>query len=170
MEPTWLTPTLASFDERVRVERGPQIVEMPCTDANLDDQVTHAHYKKGRRDASGRLIRPAERMNELDRQMREADGDRRRQLQKEIRALQAAMNIDRAIGRKPVETNEPMKCVDWRGKHKAYVWKVYHAEVFLEVDMNTGEERSVRRFILVDEVEGRDEALARAKALLKGKA
>lgn len=47
---------LYSFDEKVRVEIGPQIVEMDCTNDNLDNSITHANYRIGKIDAFGQLI------------------------------------------------------------------------------------------------------------------
>jgi len=47
---------LYSFDEKVRVEIGPQIVELDCTETNLDNKVTHPNYQIGKIDAMGKLI------------------------------------------------------------------------------------------------------------------
>lgn len=47
---------LCSFDEQVRVEIGPQIIKLPCTEANLSNEVTHANYQNGKPDAYGNII------------------------------------------------------------------------------------------------------------------
>jgi len=59
MSANWINDNLASFaDDTVRVELGPQIIELDCTDANLQDDVTHPQYKIGGIDALGKVIRP----------------------------------------------------------------------------------------------------------------
>lgn len=50
---------LYSFDEKVRVEIGPQIIELDCTEENLDNTVTHTNYQIGKIDALGKLITSA---------------------------------------------------------------------------------------------------------------
>lgn len=56
MKENWLNEKLCSFDEKVRIELGPQIIEMNCTEANLSDDVTAPHYKVGGIDALGKVI------------------------------------------------------------------------------------------------------------------
>ncbi len=46
----WLNDCLCSLgNDTVRVELGPQIIELDCTEANLDDEVTAPHYRIGNR-------------------------------------------------------------------------------------------------------------------------
>lgn len=62
----WLVENrLCSLDEKVRIEIGPQIIDLECTDENLKDGVTAAHYHVGSRDAIGRVIMP-ERVKGVD--------------------------------------------------------------------------------------------------------
>ena len=56
MKENWLNENLCSFDEKVRVELGPQIIELDCNKENLDDKVTSAHYQVGKKDALGIII------------------------------------------------------------------------------------------------------------------
>ena len=58
--------TLYSFDEKVRVEIGPQIIELDCTDENLSNKVTHANYQEGKIDAFGKTIAKGKKMNCVD--------------------------------------------------------------------------------------------------------
>jgi len=95
MTPNWLNDNLCSFDEKVRVEKGPQIVELECSDENLQDSVTAPHYKVGARDAYGRVIMP-ERVED---------------------------KVDMKLG--AVTEGGTMSVVDWRGKHAPHLWKVY---------------------------------------------
>ncbi len=63
----WLNDNLCSLhDDKVRIELGPQIIELPCTDANLRNAVTSAHYQKGRIDAYGVVIGTKKKMNCVD--------------------------------------------------------------------------------------------------------
>jgi len=149
---TWLTETLCSLGEKVRVERGPQVVTLPCTDENLRDDVTHNHYKVGRRDAEGRLIRPDDREVEL------ADDAQ------ELARFKAAREQD---FRTPIGKGEPMKVADWAGGHAVWVWKIYRVETVYALDAD-GAPVERQKFVKVDEVEGKDDALARAHEILKG--
>lgn len=97
MQETWLTDTLCSFGEKVRVELGPQIIKLECSESNLSDRVTAPHYHIGGRDAHGRVIMPSK--------------------------LPSGTRIDTRLG--VVETGEPMFCVDWKAKHVPRVWKIY---------------------------------------------
>ena len=94
----WLNPNvLCSFgDDQVRIELGPQIIELDCTDENLSDEVTSPHYKIGGIDAYGRVIRPQE---------------------AEVLVQKNPVGV--------VNKGEKMHCVDWRAKHVPFVWKVY---------------------------------------------
>ena len=65
MAETWLFDTLLSLDEVVRVERGPQIVELTCNTTNLSNLVTHPQYCVGKRDALGRIIGTEVKMGEM---------------------------------------------------------------------------------------------------------
>lgn len=57
MSANWINDNLASFaDDTVRVELGPQIIELDCTTANLADEVTHPQYRIGGIDAYGQAI------------------------------------------------------------------------------------------------------------------
>ncbi len=104
----WLNPgVLCSFgDDQVRIELGPQIIELDCTDANLSDEVTSPHYKIGGIDAYGRVIRPQE---------------------AEVLVQKNPVGV--------VNKGEKMHCVDWRSKHVPHVWKVYQydGERFIQV-------------------------------------
>ena len=62
----WLNENLCEINERVRVELGPQIVELDCTEANLSDTVTHPQYKNGGKDAYGKTIGSEAKMNCVD--------------------------------------------------------------------------------------------------------
>ena len=132
----WLNPdVLCSFgDDQVRIELGPQLIELDCTDENLRDEVTHPQYKIGGRDAYGRVIRLSEAEKPMD-----------------------------PTGYGVVEKGEKMHCVDWRSKHVPHLWKIYQLQDTDDVDPKTGD--PVQRFIKVDEVEGRDEALKRARTI-----
>ncbi len=104
----WLNPdVLCSFgDDQVRIELGPQIIELDCTDENLRDEVTAPHYKIGGIDAYGRVIRPDE---------------------AEVLVQKNPVGV--------VNKGEKMHCVDWRSKHVPHVWKVYQydGERFIQV-------------------------------------
>ena len=61
MAETWLYENppegaLLSFDEVVRVELGPQVIEMQCSTKNLSRLVTHPKYRVGKPDAVGTII------------------------------------------------------------------------------------------------------------------
>ena len=58
MKENWINENLCSFDEKVRIELGPQIIELDCTHANLSDYVTAPHYQAGKIDAYGKTIVP----------------------------------------------------------------------------------------------------------------
>ncbi|WP_299077900.1 hypothetical protein [uncultured Paraglaciecola sp.] len=66
MKENWLNENLCSFDEKVRVELGPQLIELPCTEQTLSDEVTAPHYKEGSPDALGRTIVKGEKMTCVD--------------------------------------------------------------------------------------------------------
>ncbi len=159
MKANWMSETLCSFGEKTRIELGPQLVELKCTDANLKDTVTAPHYQIGKIDALGRVIMP-ERMTEPNWRPNGA-----------------------------IAEGEMMTCVDWREKHKPKVWKIYQwkkekfptkemlAEVIAISALKDGEEKTARteilesvkaqhgRFIQVGEDESKADALDFAKAL-----
>lgn len=136
---------LYSFDEKVRVEIGPQVIELTCCDENLSDEVTAPHYKIGGRDANGKLIRPDELPQD--------------QNVKKIRAR------DKVLGIPEVAKGEKMACVDWRSKHVPHIWKIYQLQETAEVD-ELGE--TVFRFVKVDDIPGKEDALAVAQELYEG--
>ena len=58
----WLNKKLCSLHgDKVRVELGPQIIELDCTTKNLSDEVTAPHYQLGKVDAYGKIIDPSKR-------------------------------------------------------------------------------------------------------------
>lgn len=109
---------LYSFDEKVRVELGPQIVNLVCTEKNIDNSVTHANYQEGKIDAFGNKI---------------------------------------TMGNK-------MDCVDWKGKLKPHLWKVYQLTKTTDVDKKG---KHIFRFLKVDEVKSKDNAITIAESLLE---
>lgn len=117
----WLNENLCEIDENVRVELGPQIIELDCTEANLQDTITHPQYKNGARDAHGKIIGSAEKMH----------------------------------------------CVDWRSKIVPKLWKIYQIQEVTEINSN-GDEETVEKYIKVDELEDKDEAISAATALAGG--
>lgn len=94
---------LYSFDEKVRVEIGPQIINLDCTDENLSDKVTHRNYRIGTRDAYGKIIR-----------------------YDEISTPELKKKISTSMG--VVSKGEVMSCVDWDAKHVPHLWKVYQIQ------------------------------------------
>ena len=145
MAENWITQTLCSLDEKVRIERGPQIIELDCNDANLSDSVTAPHYRNGGRDATGRLIRP------------DLAGDK---------AVKQA-RIEKERGIESLSEGEKMLCVDYREKHAPWLWKIYQSQEFEQLNQKTGEHETISKFVKVDEVEGKDDALAKAHAIRK---
>ena len=127
MKGEWLNETLYSIGEKVRVEKGPQLIELICSEENLKDSVTFAHYKIGKIDALGRSIMP-EKIKNLE--------------------ARAAAEV-RPAG--VIKEGEKMTCVDWRALHVPYIWKIY--------ELQDG------RFVMVDGVEDKNEALKRAQKL-----
>lgn len=151
MTEQWLIEDkLCSFDEKVRVELGPQVIELDCTDANLCDTVTHPHYRIGGRDAMGRIIRPDDHVI--------AD-------KKENGVFRNAVAKDISLGRKPVAAGEMMACVDWKAKSVPHVWKIY---VSTPTGLFDEEGDEIHRFEKLEEVEGKDKALAKAKKVYEG--
>lgn len=96
MQETWINENLCSFDEIVRVELGPQVIELECNDENLSDRVTFTHYRVGGRDANGKIIMP-----------------------------ERCTGVDPNDPYGTVSEGEIMACVDWREKHLPKTWKVY---------------------------------------------
>lgn len=70
MEPTWMVKgRLCCFaEDTVRIEIGPQYVELEVNAENLSDKVTHPAYKLGAIDALGRLIGTEKTMTVVDRE------------------------------------------------------------------------------------------------------
>ncbi len=134
----WLNPdVLCSFgDDQVRIELGPQIIELDCTDENLSDEVTSPHYKIGGIDAYGRVIRP----NEAE-----------------------VLVQKNPVG--AVHKGEKMHCVDWRAKHVPHAWKVYQWQETADIDPD---DKPIFRFIKVEELVDKAEAIATAEELLGG--
>lgn len=145
----WLNDNLYSIDEKVRVERGPQMIELECNDKNLSDKVTAPHYRIGKRDALGKIIMPEKIKVESERVAAEAD----------------------PYG--TVKDGEPMNVVDWRAKHVPHLWKIYQlqetGEVYAKDDPDGTFKKGdpIERFIKISEVEGKEGALASAQALFK---
>lgn len=66
VQETWLTDTLCQVGPSVRIEYGPQRVQMECTAETIADSVTPARYKVGAPDALGKTIALGERMTIID--------------------------------------------------------------------------------------------------------
>lgn len=63
----WLNKKLCSLHgDKVRIELGPQIIELKCTVENLSDKVTSPHYQEGRIDAYGKVIKIGSKMHCVD--------------------------------------------------------------------------------------------------------
>lgn len=122
MRQNWLNENLCSFDEKVRVELGPQIIELECNDENLADTVTHAIYRDGGIDAYGKVIRPDK---------------------VPPSAAKKVADFSRTFG--VVSEGEIMHCVDWRAKHAPLVWKIYRWQDtgFVQVDQNEDKEAAL---------------------------
>ncbi|PWE29955.1 hypothetical protein DDZ14_16060 [Maritimibacter sp. 55A14] len=149
----WINPRLCSLNECVRIERGPQTVTLTCSDETLSDAVTHPKYRKGGRDAAGRLICPDDAVKAIE----AAGGD--------PRPLRRAMVRDRDLGRASVETGGEMRVVDRAGQHAPWMWKLYKLAQTTDINRETGEEEQVQRWVWVGEFEGRDAALKAARKL-----
>ena len=149
MAEQWLKEgVLCSFDELVRIEKGPQVVELECNDANLSNDVSHANYQIGTRDAMGKIIRPSE------------------------AAAEHKVAVDRAVAsdaRKGVygvvNKGETMSVVDRKAIHAPFMWKIYQWQETDEFNEKTDE--PIEKFVKVGEVAGKDEALAQARALFE---
>lgn len=151
-----MTPELCVFGEdEVRIERGPQRVEVPCTDKNL--QRMRTKYRIGGRDGSGRLIRPEELKVALEAQRdAETDQGERDKLTVRIANLRADMAREEVIGRAFVEKDQPMQIVDWKQEHMPWVWYVY-------------EKDRVGRFQLVTHVRDKNSAIEKAREIMRRK-
>jgi len=147
----WLNENLCTFDEKVRVELGPQIVELDCTDENLCDTKTHANYCIGKRDAYGRHIRPDD--------MPEGDA-------KTAVMLEVQRDSNRGVYG-VVGQGEKMACVDWRARKAPKLWKIYESQAVEEID-SKGDVVEVQKFVKVDEREGKEDAIAVATELAGG--
>ncbi len=153
----WLNPDmLCSFgDDQVRIELGPQIIELDCTDKNLRDEVTSPHYRIGGIDAYGRVIRPDE------------------------AEVLAQKNPVGKVGK-----GEKMYCVDWRSKHVPHIWKVYQWQPTEQTETISVESENevddqdnpvlvdkvvpVSKFVKVGERADKAEAIVWAEELLEG--
>ncbi len=103
--PLWLNENLATFDEQVRIEKGPQIIELNCNKETLSNDVTSAHYKVGARDAEGKIILGCS----ID--------------DPEIDPALHARALNDPYGY--ISPGETMKVIDWKEKFIPSVWKVY---------------------------------------------
>ncbi len=141
MKANWLNKNLCSFDEKTRIELGPQLIELECCEANLKDTVTSPHYRIGQRDALGKIIMP-ERTGNSEHHAKDHYGC--------------------------VAEGEMMTCVDWREKRVPKVWKIYKFEAMLDDDgepMLDDNKKAIGKFIKVGEDENKDDALDFAKTL-----
>ncbi|MGD2065564.1 MAG: hypothetical protein PVI43_00155 [Candidatus Bathyarchaeota archaeon] len=165
----WLNENLCSFDEKVRVELGPQIIEMECNDDNLSDAVTESYYQTGGRDAYGRVIRKSVVEQELDKHLSD----------KSLNPAQVAVarKLKQDLAKDTfgaVENGEMMAVVDRQAKLAPMLWKIYQNQDtgrVYEKDQRDGINKvgePIMRFVKVDEREDRDEALAIAKNLAEG--
>lgn len=99
MKEDWINGKLCNLGDETRIELGPQVIELECSDENLSNAITSPHYRIGGRDAYGRVIG----FDALPDEVREA--------------------TDISMG--VINKGEQMACVDWRSKHVPPVWKVY---------------------------------------------
>lgn len=54
----WINPNLCSmYDDQVRVELGPQIIELPATEQTIKGGQIMPYYKEGALDALGKVIK-----------------------------------------------------------------------------------------------------------------
>ncbi len=151
----WMNDRLCCFaDDTVRIEIGPQVISMKCTEENLMNGVTPPHYRLGGRDATGAMIDPEEHAKRL------------RAVGHEDAASEVDRNaaLDRSLGRMPLKLGSEMRVVDWRAKHVPHMWKVY---VWQESGVDS-KGNPIMKFIKVDEIAGKDEALTRAHELAGG--
>lgn len=166
MEDNWIAESLLEIDGTVRVERGPQVVTLACTDENLSDSVTDARYKPGGRDAQGRIILADEELANRKAAIEAApEGELRREAIKAYNVLHREIRRGHDTGYPPIARDAEMQVVDRRARHRPYVWKVYQFQETGELDAVTGAPRC--RWIKVDEIEGRDAAIAAARKLAK---
>ena len=156
MNEDWLSQTLCEIEGVVRIERGPQVMEMTCDDDSLRDEVTAPRYKPGKRDADGRLIMPDEAAAEA-----RARGDKAAAAK-----IMAAKRVDESIGRAPIQRGEPMRIIDDRAKHVPFMWKVYALTHEQEVDKD-GRIVPVERFRKIAEIEGKADALDQARGYVE---
>ena len=151
---------LYSFDEKVRVEIGPQIIELDCTDKNLSNGVTHSVYQIGMRDAYGRFIRPDD--------MGESDDNAKNAKQ----AIRQQVAYEKQIGvYGVVNSGEKMACVDRKAVHVPFLWKVYQMQKTDELRKVKGKPdkfEPVFKFIKINEFKDKKEALAFAKTTFEG--
>ena len=151
MKGKWLSEKLYSIDEKVRVEKGPQLIELICNDENLKDAVTFAHYQIGKIDALGGVIMPE----------RVTDGPALHRLGDVICEGETMSYVDwranhesekmSCVNWRAIHEGDKMTCVDWRDIHVPHIWKIYELQDGL--------------FIKVDETEDKDDALKRAQKL-----
>ncbi len=164
MKANWLNEKLCSFDEKTRIEFGPQLIELECSHDNLRDVVTSPHYRIGMRDALGRIImgKPPEASTAAVKTVYKADGS----------TVKVLVNQPDPYGY--VAEGEMMTCVDWRAKHKPKVWKIYQIQDTGEVYVKdarsdeAGDHKAgdpVMRFIQIGQDESKKDALVFARTL-----
>lgn len=145
MKENWLSETLCSFGEKIRVELGPQLIELKCTHGNLQDNVTSPHYRIGGSDALGRVIMP-EKMN----------------LKADTQELLNMVEQKADFG--AIHEGETMTCVDWRCKHKPKVWKIYRWQETGQFYRRDSKDHKrgdpIMSFAKIDEYEDKDKALS----------
>lgn len=142
--------------ETVRIEHSPQVVELPCTEANLDNRVTSKHYQKGRRDANGRLILPMKMASEYeDGAARTDDALTAKTMEKAAKKLRQIVALDATRGLPAIAEGENFAVVDKRAIHAPWVWKVY------KIDEESG------RYVKIDEFANEADATKFAKGLGK---
>lgn len=145
MNENWLNDNLCSFDEKVRVELGPQIIELDCTLANLDDNVTAPYYRAGTVDALGKEINPSP----------AEDG-----------------NTMHVVDRRAKHAPKVWKIYQWQPAPQDEKDIERYTELVASDDDPSEDAiaflQSIMRWIKVDENEDKDSAIAIAKQLAEG--
>jgi len=151
--------------DKVRIERGPQIVRHACSHENLKDDVTAAHYHLGTRDALGRLIDPEAALKKLHERAR-LDPGRAKEFIAAAAVVERAWKRDTQIGVPSVKIGDEMHCADWDEVQTKWVWKIYQRQ---QVDV-TEAGVPVLRYIQVGSAPTKDAAIKDAKKFVKGAA
>lgn len=160
-------------DGLVRMERGPQVMQMTCTDDNLDDSMTHPHYKVGGRDAMGRLIQPDRHLASLKEKVAalknvKASPARIEAAEAALEDFDVAMRVDAEEKVDGVAEGATMEIVDYRAKHRPFLWKIYTYQLTqTRFDRKLKQDVEDWRWIKVDEIEGKDDAMAAVRKLAK---